>query len=145
MLEGLIEYFNKFSTLNESEIIHNILEDKTLQAEIVDLNQHQLYDEGVQSDGSETGQYALKTIKYKEAYGDSRGIPGNTAHITGNNTGVTYDSMRVQNNDDNFLIIAEDRNDFFKREPEGLGLTEESVDQIKPAIIEGMIERIKAL
>lgn len=143
MLEGLIEYFKKLSKIDENQILHDILEDKTLQAQIIDLNQHQLYDEGIQADGTETGQYALKTIQYKQAYGDSRGIPGNTSHITGNDTGQTYDSMKVQNMPDSFLITAEDRNDFFAREPEGLGLTNESIDEIIPEIKDEFIKKVR--
>lgn len=143
MLEGLIDYFKKLSKIDENQILHDILEDKTLQAQIIDLNQHQLYDEGLQADGTETGQYALKTIQYKQAYGDSRGVPGNTSHITGNDTGQTYDSMKVQNMPDQFLITADDRNHFFDREPEGLGLTEESLNEIIPEIKNEFIAKVR--
>ncbi len=145
MLEGLIDHFKKFSTLNENEILHAILEDKTLQAEIIDLNQHQLYELGIQSDGSETGQYAPITISKYKPLALAEGRDGRSDHITGKDTGITYDSMKVQNNSDNILITAEDRNKFFDREPEGLGLTVESIEEIKPAIIEGMIKAIKEL
>jgi hypothetical protein len=143
MLEGLIDYFKKLSKIDENQILHDVLQDATLQAQIIDLNQHQLYDEGIQADGTETGQYAIKTIQYKQAYGDSRGVPGNTSHITGNDTGQTYDSMRVQNMPDRFEIVADDRNHFFDREPDGLGLTNESIDEIVPEIKDGIIEKIQ--
>ena len=145
MLEDLIDKFKKLSQIDENQLMHDVLDDETLQAQIIDLNQHQLYDEGLQADGTETGHYALKTMQYKEAYGDSRRTPGNISHITGNDTGETYDSMKVQNMPDSFLITADDRNDFGAREPNFLGLTEESIAEIQPQIIEGMIEKIKEL
>jgi hypothetical protein len=145
MLEGLINKLKTLSLIDENQLMHDVLENATLQTQIIDLNQHQLYDEGIQADGTETGQYALKTIQYKQAYGDSRRTPGNISHITGNDTGKTYDSMKVKNMQDSFEITAEDRNDFFAREPEGLGLTEKSIEEIQPAIIDGMIEKIKEL
>jgi hypothetical protein len=145
MFEGIIERFKKLSELDENQLIHDALEDTTLQAQIIDLNQKQLYDKGIQSDGTETGQYALKTIQYKQAFGDSWKTPGNTSHITGNDTGETYDSMRVENKPDEFEITAIDRNDFFKREPQGLGLTEESIEEIQPEIAELIVNKIKEL
>ncbi len=145
MLKDLIDKFKKLSLIDENQLMHDVLENPTLQAQIIDLNQHQLYDEGLQADGTETGQYALKTIQYKQAYGDSRNTPGMTSHITGNDTGQTYDSMKMQNMPDSFLITAEDRNNFFASEPFGLGLTEKSIEEIQPEIIDGMIEKIKEL
>lgn len=133
----------KVLSLDADKMLTDVLNDTTLQAQIVDLNQSQLYDKGVQTDGSPTGSYHPITIAYKIAHGDARGVPGRTDHITGLDTGRTYDSMQVVNIPAGFTVEAEDRNHFFDREPKGLGLTEESIAEIIPAIRDGLLERTR--
>lgn len=134
----------KVKALNQDKLLNEIFNEPTLQAQIVDLNQHQLYDLGVQADGTETGLYSLKTIAYKQMKGDARGVPGKSDHITGLDTGLTYDSMNVKSMPDGIVINANDRNDFFAREPKGLGLTKESIAEIIPEVREQLIEKIRA-
>ncbi len=132
------------------KLLQNILKDEVLQAQIIDLNQSQMYDKGIQSDGASMGEYAPVTINYWKPLlaANGRGIlPGRaliTSHITGYDTGETYRSMEVIVGDEGFKIHADDRNDFFEREPKGLGLTSESLLQIRPEIKSRLIEGIKA-
>ena len=144
MLEGLVNRLKRISdSLCEDKILHDVLEDSTLQAQIVDLNQHQLYDLGLQSDGSPTGYYAPITISKWKPLAKAEGRDGRSDHITGKDTGETYASMKAVNLDKSMVITADDRNGFFDVETEGLGLTQVSLDEIKPEITESIIQNIR--
>ena len=137
----------RVASLNQADMLTEIFSDETLQSQIVDLNQSQMYDQGIQADGSPTGDYAPITIsKYKPLAAMETGDPrsGRSDHITGFNTGETYASMKAQPVSGGLIITADDRNNFFDREPEGLGLTEESLDEIIPEINERLIEMVDA-
>ena len=139
----LINRMNKIASLNMGLIFSDIIADPLIQAQIIDLNQKQLYEEGVQSDGSPTGDYAPITVAYYKPLAASEGRDGRSDHITGKDTGITYDSMRVIPGYNYFTIKADDRNNFFDREPLGLGLTRESIEELVPEILERAIEGVK--
>lgn len=143
MFDAIIQLGKKIALLDEDKILSEILDSPGLQAQIVDLNQSQLYDKGIQSDGSPTGEYAPITISYYKPLAASEGRDGRTDHITGKDTGRTYESMKVFNGSKGFLVHADDRNNFFDREPEGLGLTDESIQEILPEIQEAIIDEIE--
>lgn len=145
MFDALIEKLKPFAEMDGNSMIHDVLEDTTLQKQIIDLNQAQLYEQGIQADGSPTGDYAPITITKWKPLALYDGRDGRSDHITGKDTGETYDSMKVQNNEDNITITAIDRNNFFDREPEGLGLTDESINEIIPEIKDSIIEKLKDL
>lgn len=134
--------------IDGNALLKNVLKDEVLQAQIIDLNQSQMYDKGIQADGTTMGDYAPITISYYKplAAVQGRGIlPGRglvTSHITGYDTGETYRSMEVIVGDEGFKIHADDRNDFFEREPKALGLTGESLLQIRPEIKGRLVEKI---
>lgn len=127
-----------------NQILEDVLKDNDIEESIIKLNQEQLYDQGVQADGSTTGQYTedSKIQKYwagVDGTGDSR-----SDHITGKDTGETYASMQVKINPDSFIITADDRNDFFEEHaPKGLGLTNESIKEILPEVKQLFIEKYK--
>jgi len=130
--------------LKQDEILDEIFSVPSVQAQIVDLNQNQLYNQGVQSDGTPTGQYAPITVSKYKPLALAEGRDGRSDHITGKDTGETYASMKVQVLPKNgFEITADDRNNFFDRITDGLGLTEESVQTIMPEIKERMIDSIR--
>lgn len=124
-------------------IMEQVFKDVTLQAQIVDLNQYQLYEQGIQSDGSETGQYAQITIDKYKPLAEYEGRDGRSDHITGKDTGETYNSMRVRSDSAGIRITADDRNRFFDREPKGLGLTTESKNEIIPEVKEIFIKKFR--
>lgn len=128
---------------DQDKELQKVLADPILDAQIIDLNQKQLYEQGIQSDGSPTGQYSPYTIALKEQYGDAYGVPGRTDHITGLDTGETYQSMAVESKLEGITITADDRNDFFKIEDKGLGLTNESLSEIRPHVRESLVERAR--
>jgi len=135
--------FKKIQALDQGKMLDEILAIDSVKAQIIDLNQHQLYDLGIQADGSETGQYSINTIRRKLAYGDARNTPGRIDHITGLDTGITYNSMMVKALPDGIVIHADDRNNFFDREPKGLGLTRESIAEIRPEIKQRLIIKVR--
>ena len=144
MFERLKRKAAKFQNLNQDKLMDEVLAIPVLDAQIVDLNQKQLYEQGLQADGSPTGEYSAKTKLYKYFYGDARGIPGRADHMTGLDTGETYDSMAVKSLPEGIVITADDRNDFFKTyEPKGLGLTEGSKKEILPEVRESLIHKIR--
>lgn len=150
MFDVIKDLEKKLPLLDERLMLKEILDNDSIQRQIIDLQTEagghgQLYDLGVQSDGSPTGDYALITIAYYKPLAASQGRDGRSDHITGKDTGKTYDSMRVVNESDGFTIIADDRNNFFAIIPKGLGLTKESISLLTPEISARIIERINSV
>jgi len=144
MFDKLKSLCERGLALKQDEILDEIFSVPSVQAQIVDLNQNQLYNQGVQSDGTPTGQYAPITVSKYKPLALAEGRDGRSDHITGKDTGETYASMKVQVLPKNgFEITADDRNNFFDRITDGLGLTEESVQTIMPEIKERMIDSIR--
>ncbi len=137
------ELGKKVAAIDEHRLLEEILSEEILKAQIIDLNQEQLYEKGVQADGTPTGDYAPVTKYYYKPLAASQGRDGRTDHITGKDTGQTYASMKVANELKGFKVIADDRNDFFEREPKGLGLTTENINEIIPEVREKLIEKVK--
>lgn len=136
----------KVNAFDQPKVMEEIMSDPVLNAQMVDLNQQQLYEEGVQADGTPTGQYAPITVSYYKPKAASEGRDGRSDHITGKDTGITYASMRVVPGAEGVVITADDRNNFFDHEPKGLGLTKESLTQIRPHVYEAFKEKfVKSL
>lgn len=142
MFEGIKAQCKRVSDLQDSVMLQEILEEPDIEAQIIDLNQDQLYNQGIQADGSPTGDYAPITITKYKPLAAAEGRDGRSDHITGKDTGETYASMKTQSVPGGFKITADDRNNFFDREPEGLGLTDESLQQIIPEINQRMIDKV---
>ncbi len=143
MFGAIKELNKKVQALDQNKMLAEILAEPLLDAQIIDLNQKQLYEQGLQSDGTPTGEYAPITVSYYKPLAASEGRDGRSDHITGKDTGETYDSMIVKSDPTGMVIHADDRNNFFKREPKGLGLTEQSLSEIRPEIKESLIEKVR--
>jgi len=130
----------RLDSLTDDMILDYIMEDETLQAQIIDLNQKQLYEQGVESDGNSTGEYSLRTIAEKEAVGERYD------HVTLHDTGEFYDSMKVEIGYNNIRITGDmqkpDR-DLEEGWPKALGLTDESISEILPEVKERFIAAIR--
>jgi hypothetical protein len=133
----------KIRKLDENKIARKILSNESMQAQIVDLNQQQLYEKGLQADGTPTGEYAPITKAYYKPLAASEGRDGRSDHITGKDTGETYRSMQVVAKPEGFVIAADDRNGFFDVIDKGLGLTNESISEIRPEFRETMVEEVR--
>lgn len=149
MFEALINKFESLATIDENQIIHEVLENKDLQKEIIDLNQTQLYDQGVTADGKPTGDYAPATKYHYKPLAAAQGRDGRVYHMTGKDSGLTYDSMKVKNGNGEFEVVADDRNGVFAAPFRygslvgGLGLTQDSILKLKPVITNAIIEKLK--
>ena len=112
----------------------------SVEAQLIDLNQKQLYVDGVLSDGTPTGDYAASTIQKKDALGVESG------HITLKDTGEFYDSMKVEEKDNGVVITADtqkENNDLSEQWPNLLGLTDDSKNEVKDEISEIMLTHLK--
>ncbi len=133
MFEAAKELLKKMQSFDQSKTMDEIMTDKQMDAKIIDLNQNQLYEQGLNADGTETGQYAPITVNYYKPLAASEGRDGRTDHITGKDTGATYKSMTVVAESEGVSVAAEN-NGFFDRLPDALGLTDESKQEILPDI-----------
>jgi len=129
---------------NQEKELDRILSTPSLEAQIIDLNQKQLYDEGIQADGTSTGQYAPITKSYYKPLAAAEGRDGRTDHVTLKDTGHLYDSMQVEAVPEGIIITADDENGVFEKMKveQALGLTSESKAEIIPEIKQDLIETI---
>ena len=122
--------------LNQNKIFDEVINDSTIQAQIVDLNQDQLQ-HGLDSVGDSTGEYSKTSVN---VYGKTPG------KIVLKDTGEFYDSMKVAQSSDSFYVsgdtIKEGGVNLLDRWPDALGLTDESIAEILPEISEKSVEII---
>lgn len=156
MFEGIIERLKKLSEIDENQLMYNALQDAKLQAQIIDLNQKQLL-MGKGMDGEDLPRYIddpfFKTPKAAMAYQawKSKISPNpekNPEVMDFFINGQFHNTISIRNNNDNFEMISNSsiKNDVQnKTNNEVLGLTEESIEEITPAIVELMIEQVKEL
>jgi hypothetical protein len=137
--------------MDEHQLLYDAISDSEIQKDIIALQKKQLYDDGVKADGTPTGGYAPVTIEKWKPLALLNGMDGRSDHMTGKNSGETYDSMRVENDLDGFTIVADDRNNVFGQAFKygsligGLGLTDESVSIIVPEVEQRIIEMYSEL
>lgn len=130
----------RLTAVSPSDLIEEAVKDPLIEAQIIDLNQKQLYEQGVEADGTPTGQYALRTIAEKEAIG------ARSDHVTLHDTGAFYDSMQIKAEGASVRIegdmVKPDR-DLEEGWPKALGLTPESLEEIKPDIEKAILRAWK--
>lgn len=137
MFDRIQKIVDNFKNLDRNKILSEILSAPQLQAQIIDLNQAQLFDKGIEADGVSMGDYSKASV---EIYGKRPG------HITLKDTGEFYNSMKVSISADSFTVngdTVKEGTDLQDRFPEALGLTTESIAEIIPEITESIIEKIK--
>lgn len=130
----------KITNIDLDSAFKAAITDSSVLAQIIDLNQKQLYDEGLLSDGTPTGDYAPFTIQKKDTLGVESG------HVTLKDTGEFYDSMKIEEKDNGVVITADTQKpdiDLADHYPGLLGLTDDSKAEIKPEIIEIMLNHLK--
>lgn len=145
MFSAIKKKYENLKKFNQNKALGDILDKPVLKAQIIDLNQKQLYEEGIQADGTSTGQYAAVTINVYKPIAAQEGRDGRTDHVTFKDTGHTYDSMEVVAVPEGITIVADDENGVFERmkAEQALGLTKESKSEILPEIRSELIERVK--
>jgi len=139
---------DKFAKINVRESCLKALNDPLIQAQMVDMNQANLYDKGILADGNPTGEYSGYTKNQKVSLGDSRQTPGRIDHITLNDTGEFYASMKVVDKGSAGVVISGDTD-----KPSGdlgvefgavVGITADDKAYLVPAIRELIQADIKA-
>lgn len=137
-----VENLKKF---NQEKELNQILTSPSLKAQIIDLNQKQLYEEGKQADGTGTGEYAYNTIHIYKPLAIADGRDGRSDHVTFKDTGATYRSMEVEAAPDGIIITADDPYGVFEfmDAPQALGLTSESKSEILPEIRSELVDRVR--
>ncbi len=97
---------------------------------IVKLNQGQMYDLGIDSKGNSLGDYTPFSAMMKDKAGQRND------HITLLDKGIFYGSMEVVEKDGDGVVVAADMQkpdqNLEDRWPDALGLTQESIEAIRP-------------
>jgi hypothetical protein len=154
MLDALKRIANNAKKLNENKILREVLDNSSIQQDIISLNtDDQLYEKGIRADGTFIGEYSPATIE---------GIPGRFEgkkqkgqrydHITLSDTGDFYKSFRFKNQKDEFIITAdaikEDTDLVREFGEEIIGLTDESLETVRewvrPLVQEKVGETLRA-
>lgn len=110
-----------------------------VKSQMIDLNQEQMEDFGVDSKGETLGEYSEYTKIIKQKKGQS------TDHITLKDTEEFYNSMHVVFGGDSIFISADmikPDTDLESIYPFALGLTEENKRELIPEIKERIIDLI---
>lgn len=137
MFGAIKDIGNNMKQLNPNRLMRDVIDDSQLKAQIIDLNQSQMYDKGIDAKGETLGDYSqISVTKYGKR-------PG---HIQLKDTGEFYDSMKVGVEEDKFVITGDtDKGDIDLANvyPDALGLTEDSKSEIIPEIAERLTDKIK--
>lgn len=143
MLSKLRDIAKRVRDLDQNKIAFRVFEDKTLQAQVIDLNtQSQLYEKGIDAEGRSLGEYSLATIYGTSNFAGKIEKGQRYDHITLNDTGEFYQSFRFVNQSDGFTITADsvkDGNDLEQVFGKIVGLTKESIQEIIPEVREKML------
>lgn len=134
---------NNIASLDKNKLFREIFSEPLLQAEIIDLNQKQLYEEGVDSKGVPTGEYSDATIYGTSNFEGKIEKGERYDHITLKDTGESYDSMKVEVEESTFSINGNFPQSVETAFPDALGLTTESKKELIPTVNEYLIDKIK--
>lgn len=140
MFESIIRVCKNVKKLDEGKLFKRVFDNKGVQRQVIDLNQSQMYDDGIDSKGQELGQYHPYTIVIKEKKGQR------TDHITLKDTGEFYGSMKIKAGKDGIVISADMKKpdtDLEKIYPFALGLNEKSLSEIREFILPIYIEEVR--
>ena len=110
-----------------------------VKAQIIDANQKQMRDEGIDSKGESLGEYSDISVA---VFGKRAG------HIQLYDTGAFYRSMHVVFGADSIFVsgdMQKPNRDLAIIYPEALGLTEENQKELTPEIKERMMEMLNNL
>lgn len=145
MFPAIKKRYENLKKFNQDKALKEILSTESLKAQIIDLNQQQLYEKGIQADGSPTGQYAPITKSFYKPLAQAEGRDGRTDHVTFKDTGATYDSMEVEAVKDGIIITADDEYGVFEKmqAEQALGLTSGSVSELLPEVRTGLVDRVR--
>lgn len=137
MFGAIKDLGNNMQKLNHNRLMRDVIDETSVKAQIIDLNQSQMFDKGIDAKGETLGDYSQVSVT---KYGKRPG------HIQLKDTGEFYDSMKVGVEDEKFIITGDtDKGDVDLANvyPDVLGLTTESKEEILPEIAQRLSEKIK--
>lgn len=143
MLGAVKNLRKKVKAINQNKLIKDVFANDLLQAQMVDLNQEQLYEKGIEADGTPTGDYAFNTIYGTSKYEGKIEKGQRYDHITGKDTGASYESMRVEAQPNQVVFKAKFPKAFRERFINLLGLTDESYREVRPEIKQRFLDGFK--
>lgn len=145
MLKTLKGILSRAKKLDHHKVMKKALDEKGLQAQIIDLNTTtQLYEKGIDAFGRELGEYSQATIYGTARFAGKIEKGQRYDHITLNDSGKFYASFRIINQADGFTIRAntikdgQDLANIFGNKI--IGLTQESKAEITPELSQRMRE-----
>lgn len=107
MFEKFHNLIKRVEKLNVNKLVKGILEDKSIQDEMVRMNtMDQLYDEGIDSKGNPLGHYTEATIQGTHNFEGKIQKGQRYDHITLNDKGIFYASEKVKLFSDGMVFIA---------------------------------------
>ena len=110
---------------------------ESVLAQMADLNTEvQLMEQGVFADGTDTPDYSPFTIEIKQA----KRQPYD--HMTFRDTGETHSSIEYSFNNGELVANWEDEYELEENYNDFVGLTQESMDELKPEIAENIRDYI---
>ena len=131
--------------MDEDSLMETVVNDVEFQKEVVEQNQSQLYDEGIEADGTSLGNYAARTVSYKENIAGGLGYDTKSDHVTLKDTGYMYSTMKVNPQGADFTVNADMKKSNVDLEvvyPDALGLTDESIEKISNTVQDILVEEI---
>ena len=131
--------------MDEDSLMETVVNDVEFQKEVVEQNQSQLYDEGIEADGTSLGTYAARTVSYKENIAGGLGYDTKSDHVTLKDTGYMYSTMKVNPQGADFTVNADMKKSNVDLEvvyPDALGLTDESIEKISNTVQDILVEEI---
>lgn len=134
---------NNLMRLDRDQIVKQVIETPSLQTQIIDLNQAQLYEHGVDSKGDSTGGYASATIYGTNNFKGKIQKGQRYDHVTLKDSGASYASMRLVIDRGVFKIAGDFPDSVDEQWPDAMGLTDESKAEIMPEIKERTIDLIR--
>jgi hypothetical protein len=140
-VEDIIKGLQKVGSPMMSEVFDN----SSIQAQSIDRNQFQLYEQGINADEESLGQYAYSTIEYKTRIAGGLGNDTRNDHVTLKDTGDFYRSMKFEKDDESFWISGDaDKggHDLTRMYGNILGLTADSLDYLREEIVERFQDKI---
>lgn len=139
--DPIYDMLDRIDSLNEDEAWILVIDAET-QDFIVEMNKHQLFEEGRFSDNKDTPDYSPITVVYKIMRGDRYD------HMTFKDTGEFYESFHVIVDRSGFEIMANgqvsgDTNLFEVYGENILGLTADSLEKLKELILIKYVDYIR--
>lgn len=136
------QFLFRAQTMSEEAAWMFSFSQEEIREEVIRLNQEQLYEDGIRSDGSDLGPYRPFTIEVKRRKGQRYD------HVTLHDEGDFYRSFYVEFGEDWFEVMADDHSKYDRPllEVYGenvLGLTRYNMERLRALLLKYYAEFIR--